>query len=78
MDIVQLIRGYATMLAPTAAALVIVIVVLAATQRILERSRIRAGSPRLVSQLVLVVLSFAGLLVWVMPMDPMTSWIVYP
>ena len=79
MDIVQLIRGYATMLAPTAAALAIVIVVLAATQRILERSRIRAGSPRVVSQLVLLVLSFAGLLVilMVLPVSDSTRGQLY-
>lgn len=66
MDIFQTVLSYAKTLAPTAAALVAVIVVLAATQRILERHRIRAGQPRVMSQLVMLVLSFAGLLVILM------------
>ncbi len=66
MDILQTIQGYVVRLAPTAAALVGVFLVLAVSQRILERRRLRAGSPRVVSQLIMVVLSLAGLMVILM------------
>ena len=79
MDILQTIQGYVVRLAPTAAALVGVFLVLAVSQRILERRRLRAGSPRVVSQLIMVVLSLAGLMVilMVLPVSDATRGQLY-
>jgi small-conductance mechanosensitive channel len=54
--------GWLETLAPTAATLVAVILLLAVARRLLDRWRIRAGKPQIGTQLALVALSFGGLL----------------
>ncbi len=61
--LLNLVREGATVIAPTAAALVAVLLVLAVIGRVLERRRLHSGAPRVASQFVMGVLYFLGLLV---------------
>ena len=64
--LLEMARQGATVIAPTAASLVVMILVLAVTGRVLERRRLHSGQPRIASQFVMGVLYFFGLLVIVL------------
>ena len=61
MDFLQALQDYSTALVPTFVAVILVALVLTVTSRLLERRRIRTGEPRIMSQAVMVVLGFLGL-----------------
>ena len=77
--LLDIVREGATLIAPTAAAAVAVILVLAVTGRLLERRRLHSGEPRVATQLVMGVLYFFGLLVviLVLPVNDATRGQLY-
>ncbi len=79
MDFAQALQTQVLALAPTVGTVVLVLLVLTVARRILERRRIRAGEPRVLSQAVMVVLGFLGLLViiLVLPVSDSTRGQLY-
>ncbi len=79
MDFPQALQTQVLALAPTFGTVILVLLVLAVARRILERRRIRAGEPRVLSQAIMVVLAFLGLLViiLVLPVSDSTRGQLY-
>jgi small-conductance mechanosensitive channel len=62
MKMLDTLFGWLGSLAPTAVALVLVILVLAMTRRLMERRRIRTGGPKIGTQVALTLFGLGGLL----------------
>jgi len=79
MEFLEALQTQAWALVPTFVAVVLVLLVLTAAGRILERRRIRTGEPRVLSQAGMVVLGFAGILViiLVLPVSDTTRGQLY-
>jgi small-conductance mechanosensitive channel len=80
MQFPEALQTQALALVPTFITVVLVLLVLTAAGRILERRRIRTGEPKILSQAGMVVLAFAGILavILVLPVSDTTRGQLYP
>lgn len=79
MDFLQTLQNSALALVPTFVAVIAVALVLKVTGLLLERRRVRAGAQRVMSQAVMAVLAFLGLLgiILVLPVNDTTRGQLY-